>query len=165
LAARSYALAAGQEIETLATVNDAGPGFINLTGNEFANTLRGNAGGNRLNGGLGSDTLTGLAGADTFVFDTALGGGNADTITDFVHGTDRIELDQSIFSSLGLGTLGASAFGTGPATTADQRILYDAVTGALSYDADGSGSGAAIIFATLSTHPATITNTDFFVVA
>ncbi|MGH6614979.1 beta strand repeat-containing protein [Sphingomonas sp.] len=164
LTARTYALGGGQEIETLATANDAGTGFINLTGNEFANTLRGNAGGNRLDGWLGSDTLTGLGGADTFVFDTALGATNVDTITDFVHGTDRIELDQSIFTGLGLGTLGASAFGNGPATTADQHILYDAATGKLSYDADGSGAGAAIVFATLSNHPATITSADFLIV-
>ncbi|MGH6614177.1 hypothetical protein [Sphingomonas sp.] len=164
LAARAYTLRAGQEIETLATVNDAGTGFINLTGNEFANMLRGNVGGNRLDGGLGADTLTGLGGADTFVFGTALGATNVDTITDFVHGTDRIELDQSIFTGLGLGTLGASAFSNGPANTAGQHILYDAATGNLSYDADGSGAGAAIVFATLSNHPANITSADFLVV-
>ncbi|QNQ10072.1 beta strand repeat-containing protein [Sphingomonas alpina] len=164
LATRAYILGAGQEIETLATANDAGTSFINLTGNTFVNTLRGNAGGNRLDGGLGSDTLTGLGGADTFVFDTALGTANVDTITDFVHGTDRIELDQSVFAGLGLGTLSASAFSNGPATTADQHILYDAATGTLSYDADGSGAGAAIIFATLANHPATITSADFLVV-
>lgn len=52
----NYALAAGQEIESLATTRDAGTGAINLNGNEFANTIRGNAGANILAGKLGADT-------------------------------------------------------------------------------------------------------------
>ena len=55
--------------------------------------------------------------------------------------------------------------GSGPAATADTRIVYDATTGALSYDADGTGAGAAVVFAILgtATHPA-ITAADFLVI-
>ena len=62
----AYTLKSGQEIEVLATTDDAGTAAINLTGNAFANTLRGNAGANTLTGG-GSDTLLGLGGDDRLI--------------------------------------------------------------------------------------------------
>ena len=46
---------------------------------------------------------------------------------------------------------------------ADDRIIYDENSGALFYDADGSGAGAAVQFASLRHHPA-ITAADFLVV-
>ena len=52
---------------------------------------------------------------------------------------------------------------TGGAVDATDRILYNDTTGAIFYDADGSGATAAIQFATLTGSP-TITNADFFVV-
>ena len=45
---------------------------------------------------------------------------------------------------------------------ADDHILYNPTTGALSYDADGNGLGLAVQFAVLTTHPA-ITNADILV--
>ncbi|MGD9971052.1 MAG: hypothetical protein AB7S65_11425 [Sulfuricurvum sp.] len=44
-------------------------------------------------------------------------------------------------------------------------IVYNSDTGVFGYDADGSGSGAAIQIAVLgtTTHP-TLTNTDFVVI-
>jgi Ca2+-binding RTX toxin-like protein len=125
---------------------------LSLTGSSGANVLIGGAGKDTLDGGAGSDTLTGGAGQDIFWFDTALGTGNVDTITDFSVGEDQIWLDRAIFSSIGSSaSLSASAFGTGTvATTADQRIVYDPGSGNLYYDADGNGSGQQIEFATLS---------------
>lgn len=118
-------------------------------------------GADRLDGGLGADTLIGGPGADTFVFSTALGGGNIDSIAVFVVADDTIELSVSIFSGIGLGALAANAFVMGPAAgDADDRIIYDPVTGALFYDADGDGAGAAVQFATLATGLA-LTNADF----
>ena len=66
------------------------------------------------------------------------------------------------------GVLAAGAFHSGTvniATQADDRIIYNTSTGALFYDADGTGSTAAIQFATIgsTTHPA-LTNTDFVVI-
>ncbi len=133
-----------------------------MIGTVFYDTFIGDENANRFDGARGNDTLIGAGGADTFVFDTVLALNNIDEITDFAHGTDRIELDDAIFTALTAGTLSAAAFTTGVATTAAHRILYDADTGALSYDADGSGAGAAIQFATLQAH-LTITNMDFLV--
>ncbi|WP_019903589.1 M10 family metallopeptidase C-terminal domain-containing protein [Methylobacterium sp. 77] len=69
IAAVSFVLAAGQEIETLRTTNDTGTGAIDLTGNAFANKLVGNDGANVLDGGAGADSLYGKGGDDTFLVD------------------------------------------------------------------------------------------------
>ncbi|MFY9290180.1 MAG: Ig-like domain repeat protein [Methylorubrum rhodinum] len=154
----SYALARGQEIEVL-TLDAGGTGAFALTGNEFANTLTGNAGANRLAGG---------AGADTFVFDAPLGGGNLDRLADFSAADDTIALDRSVFASLPVGALAAGAFKdlgvAGAVRDADDRILYDRTTGLLTYDADGSGVGAAVAFAVVETK-AVLTAADFLVLA
>jgi Ca2+-binding RTX toxin-like protein len=60
-----------------------------LTGGAWNDWLDGGAGADTLVGGAGSDTLTGGAGDDTFVL--RLGGG-VDRITDFVAGSDRLEV-------------------------------------------------------------------------
>jgi serralysin len=125
----------------------------------------GNDGVNVLDGRLGADILHGNGGADAFAFTTALGGGNVDTITDFTSGTDRIALDDAVFTAIGgLGGLNANAFFAGTAAhDADDRIIYDSATGNLFYDADGNGAGAAVLFANLQTHPV-IAASDFQVI-
>lgn len=52
------------------------------------------------------------------------------------------------------------------AADAGDRIIYDAGTGSLFYDADGTGAGAQVRFAVLgtTTHP-TVTASDFLVIA
>ncbi len=138
-----------------------GSSAINGTGNSLANTIVGNSeanvitggdGADRLFGGLGSDTLIGGAGADRFVFNTAPGSANVDRIADLSVIDDSIQLENSIFTSLGLvtGRLAASAFASGDhAVTSDQYVVYDNVTGALYYDADGSGVIAQVQIAAL----------------
>ena len=155
---------------------------INLTGNDLANEMWGNDGVNvmsgaggddiltafgssdTLKGGLGADTLIGGSGNDDFVFDTALGGGNIDQLLDFQAGADRLVLDDGVFAGLAPGALAPGAFRIGAAAQdADDRILYDSSTGALYYDADGSGAGAAVQFATLLNAPANLSASDFLV--
>jgi Ca2+-binding RTX toxin-like protein len=73
-----------------------GSGNDSLTGDNNANVLIGGDGNDILVGGFGSDMLTGSAGADTFVFsstaDSSATLALSDVITDFVHGTDKIDL-------------------------------------------------------------------------
>lgn len=120
-------------------------------------------------GGLGNDTPTGGAGNDIFIFDTALNATtNKDTLSDFVVGQDIIKLDKDVFTALTtVGTLSAANFKSstnGTAGDANDYILYNTTSGALLYDADGNGSGAAVQFATLTTKPA-ITASDCMVAA
>ena len=87
-------------------------------------------------------------------------GANVDTITDFAAGSDKIALDDAIFTGIG-GTLNANAFAIGAAAAdADDRIGYNSVTGQLFYDTDGNGAGAAVLFASLSPGLA-LTASDF----
>lgn len=119
-------------------------------GTEFKDKIDLGKGNDVLNGKGGNDILKGGKGKDTFEFDTALGANNVDKIKDFSVKDDKIHLGASIFSALYKGKLADSAFVVGTAAKdADDRIIYDRKSGALSYDADGSGAGAAIKFATV----------------
>ena len=126
-----------------ATVNDvsaallSGKDKITMSGNEVL-----------ANGYEGNDEITCGKGNDTVAFSTALDiSTNIDKITGFKKsGTDRIALDKTVF----IGADASNSFVVGTvAASADQRIIYNKTTGALSYDADGAGSGVAIQFATI----------------
>jgi Ca2+-binding RTX toxin-like protein len=106
-----------------------------------------------LNGGAGNDTLTGTG---FFTFDAAPGAANADLITNFAT-SDTLRLDASAFTNIGpsgyFSVNDARFFAAAGATSghdADDRVIYNTSTGQLFYDADGSGAGAAQLFATLS---------------
>ncbi|MBN9221307.1 MAG: calcium-binding protein [Mesorhizobium sp.] len=163
LASVSYALSAGSEIEHLATTNRSGTTAINLTGNEFSQTIEGNAGNNIINGGGGKDVLTGNGGKDVFVFNSALKASNVDKITDFSVTQDKIQLDHTVFTGLQKGALPTAAFHVGTAAhNSGDHIIYNSSTGALSFDSDGTGSAHQIQFATLSPHLA-LTASSFIV--
>jgi hypothetical protein len=91
-------------------------------------------------------------------------GGGDDIITDFVVLDDMIEISTSGFTGVGgLGTLSATRFVNMNVGTVNlnTRIIYEFATGVVSYDADGSGIGAAAVqFAQLSAGLA-LTNADF----
>jgi len=165
-AAVSFVLAADDDIESLTTSSAGGTAAINLTGNALAQTITGNTGLNVINGLGGLDTLSGGTGSDTFVFSTALGAGNIDTITDFNVVADTIRLENAIFSGLANGALAAAAFAanaTGLAGDATDRIIYNTASGGLFFDADGLGGSAAVQFAALDAALA-LTQADFFVI-
>jgi serralysin len=132
-----------------------------LTGGAGNDFISGRSGNDTLIGGAGSDTLTGGDDNDTFVFTATLGASNRDTVADFNVADDVMHLDTGIFG-IAAGTLAAGTFVIGSAAgDADDRIIYNSATGAVLYDADGNGAGAAIQFATL-TAGISLTNDDFF---
>ncbi|PZV40406.1 calcium-binding protein, partial [Mesorhizobium kowhaii] len=116
----SYASAAKSVVADLANAGANGgdafgdifSGIENISGSNFADTLRGDTHNNVLSGGAGNDSLDGAAGNDVLDggagADILMGGygadrfqfqstgdtipGSRDTISDFVHGLDRIDL-------------------------------------------------------------------------
>lgn len=142
-----------------------------LTGDNAANRIEGLAGADALNGGKGDDTLaggagkdklTGGAGADDFEF-ASLVAADADTINDFFVDEDRIALDSAVFN-LPEGSLNPGRFVIGNgAGDANDRVVYEAGTGKLFFDADGTGAQAQILIATLANAP-TIDASDFIVI-
>jgi Ca2+-binding RTX toxin-like protein len=136
-----------------------------LTGKAGLDTLKGGDGSDRLVGGDGNDTLVGGLGQDSFQFDTPLNGSaNVDRITDFNPPDEVMRLEGAVFPTLTTaGTLQTSAFRAAPAAgDLSDRILYDPATGALRYDADGTGATAPVQFGTLAAGLA-VTNADFVV--
>ena len=149
-----------------------GIGADRFDGGEGNDTLSGASGNDWLKGGLGLDRLSGGKERDIFVFDTTPNRStNVDTIIDFNARDDSIHLDNAIFKALGKGgtpmkpvAMKAGYFHAGKtAHDANDRIVYDKKTGALFYDADGTGKTAQVKFATLTNKPV-LKATDFFVI-
>ena len=150
---------------------NAGDFIFAGSGNDW---VFGQQGGDSIYGGDGNDVLNGAGADDHFFFDTAL---NASTNVDVIQdmngaGDDTIHLDDAIFIGLvnGVGGVLSSAqlSTTGAATAATAQVIYNASTGALYFDQDGTGSTfSAIQFAILgdATHPtaASITTSDFII--
>jgi hypothetical protein len=149
---------AGDDVLTGGAGNDI------LWGELGNDTLLGGIGLDTLIGGLGNDILTGGEGNDFFLFNTAIGAQNIDTITDFMSG-DQIQLSKAIFKTLTNGAVTEAQFYLGTAAhDATDRIIYDQSTGVLLYDADGTGVKAAVQIAIIGSteHPA-LQATDLWV--
>jgi Ca2+-binding RTX toxin-like protein len=178
VAAASYTLSSAHEIENLAAA--AGTANLSLTGNALANVITGNSGRNtvdggsgndKLYGGLGNDRLKGGSGKDAFVFDSKPSkASNLDKILDFKVSDDSVWLDNKVFTKLGSGSptkpkkLGTDMFvKASQAQDAEDRVIYDSKSGALYYDADGTGKAAQVKIATLSKN-LKLAHDDFFVI-
>ena len=153
-----------------------GAGNDTLDGQYGNDTLLGGDGNDLLESGAGADRLTGGGGADEFHFSAddfyaqtrSLTDADADTLTDFTSGTDKLVFVAFASNSFGFsglssartasGGLEAGAFlagaGVAAATSASHRLIYDTTAGVLRYDADGSGAGAAFVVLTLTGAPA-----------
>jgi Ca2+-binding RTX toxin-like protein len=121
----TYSLAAHIENLTL-----TGSNAINATGNLMDNVLMGNSAINTLTGGAGQDVLTGGGGKDVFDFnliaESGVGGAAYDVITDFLAGTDRIDLLNIDANAATTGDQAFSFIGTGAFTGAGQlRFVFD----------------------------------------
>jgi hypothetical protein len=123
-----------------------GLGADTISAGNGNDTLFGGADNDFLQPRLGNDVVTGGAGSDIFWFNAA-GAADADMIVDFDAGLDMIALDSVAFTAQVLG----------------ENIRYNPATGELTYDADGTGAGAALLVATLQGSPApALTAADIF---
>ncbi len=111
-------------------------GLFNVVGSTGDDLLGGNAASQTLTGGMGADTLTGGAGADVFVFRSRTESTitQADTITDFAPGSDKIDLTN----------LGFRGISTGTPELGELMVSYDAGLNRTTI-ADLSGSDFTII--------------------
>ena len=166
-------------LNSLSITGNAGANL--LTGTAFDDILAGCAGNDTLTGGDGNDTLiggkgndrlTGGDGSDCFVFNTdPNASSNKDTITDFQSGTDTLQFSKAIFTGLGAieGELSADQFWSGAgvvkAHDSSDRIIYNTSTGALYYDADGTGSIAAVQVAIIGTSHPVLLASDFHIIS
>ena len=128
-----------------------GDGNDTLVGGFGTDSLHGGAGNDILVGGFGDDTLIGGAGADSFALCSPSTG--IDTIADFSgQQGDKLVVSASRFGGeLVAGMLSSEPFTLGSAATeANNRFIYNASTGALFFDADGTGAIGQVQFATLS---------------
>ena len=89
----SFTLSSGAWIETITVYDRTTTDALNLTGNEFGQTIYGNNGVNTLDGHGGADVLYGLGGDDAYIVDwfddTVLesAGGGTDTVYAMTHYT------------------------------------------------------------------------------
>jgi serralysin len=107
---------------------DGGSGSDTLVGAGGNDTLLGNIGNDILNGGDGNDKMTGGAGNDTFDFNLVAELGDADTITDFIKGSDKLDISDLL---------------TGYTGIFDDYVsfTYSGTTTNVFVDADGLGAG------------------------
>ncbi|MGX9148263.1 beta strand repeat-containing protein, partial [Mesorhizobium sp. 128a] len=144
-------------------------GLIGGSGDDY---LFGNVGANYLAGGLGNDTLRGEGGVDTLIGgagnDTLVGGAGSDTLTGGT-GADTFRLENLDIKDLITDFNGGegdkidltSLFDTAPGgANVGDFVNYDAATGTLSVDANGTTGGANFVdVATLQNLPAANTIT------
>lgn len=136
--------------------------FDAAIGSAQADTFFGSSRPDLFRGGAGIDYFLTGPGEDIIAIDTLAEAG--DTVADFNPGVDAVA-----FSRLGvtgdagfdISTAGAFISGVAPAPTLDSgTFLYNSTTGALTFDADGTGPGAAVPFLQLTGAPA-LTTSDF----
>lgn len=161
-----------------ATFSDVTTTTSTIVGSANADTIHGldgvtetidaGAGNDTVYVSTGADQITLGAGSDTLVFSKLVTGADAPRIADYSVADDSIQLSKAAFAALGpVGALSAAEFEAaagGLATAASTRIVYDTATGDLSYDADGSGAGTAVVIAHLTGIP-TLTAAEFTIVA
>ena len=147
----------GSNLENLTLT---GSSVINGTGNALNNIITGNSAANSLNGG---------SGADKFVFDITPASSNIDTIKDFLKGTDKIVLDDDTFTAFaGKTSIATSQFkvvNTTSALSGNAYLTYCTANDTLYYDSNGSGTGDVAFAKVELTGTASLTYTDFTIIA
>ncbi|MCB1496902.1 MAG: hypothetical protein KDJ86_14030 [Bauldia sp.] len=141
---------------------DGGRGDDYLEGGPGDDKLYGGDGDDVLSGGLGRNKMWGGDGSDAFLFDVTPAAGTYADIKGFVHGTDRIWLEDTIFTALG-DKVGRKEFYEGKnAHDKNDFLIYKKET-KLFYDEDGKGGSGKVLIAKFDkgTH---LDHHDFFMV-
>jgi Ca2+-binding RTX toxin-like protein len=149
-----------------------------INGGDGIDTINGGDGNDLIFGGDGADNITPGLGTDIIAY-TDITNEGGDTITNFTTvadtapfnaGDDVLQFSEADLSGLsgfaeytgggtsididgGSGTLFVefvSGAGAQPATGSEAAFLFNQTTGELSFDADGTGAGGAIVIATLT---------------
>ena len=111
-------------------------GDDNLKGQNNNDVIYAGSGNDTIFGGNGTDVMTGGSGNDTFLY-TATSestGANKDTITDFLHGYDKIDLQGVYGGTLAWGGSTATANGVWVTESAGMTLVHVDVTGAPASD-------------------------------
>jgi Ca2+-binding RTX toxin-like protein len=156
---------------TVGAGSDTLTGFENVTGSQFNDTLTGTAGVNTIIGGSGSDKIAGAGGADIltggadgdiFIFKAAADSapGLADIITDFLAGTDKIDLSL-IDASAALSGNQAFLFGGINSNVVANSVTWFVSGGNTIVQADFNGNTLADIQIVLNGSSLNLHGTDF----
>jgi Ca2+-binding RTX toxin-like protein len=118
----------------------SGIAYIDLKGGD--DIFVGSTGVDRIIGGLGSDTMTGGAGADIFDFNT-VAEANWDVITDFVRGSEKIDLSTIDATPAYAQTDAFTWLGTGAFTNSAGQLRYAVTAEGVVVSGDVTGDGVA----------------------
>ena len=152
-------LAGGSAVDIITASSAGNSTLIGGAGND---SISAGSGGDTIVGGTGADQLTAGSGVTVFWYNSTGEGG--DTISGFVADRDQVAVYGANFGGLSSGSLSSANFVAGTtATAAAAQFLYDSATQTLSFDADGTGAGAAVTIATLS-GTTSLSATDIIVV-
>jgi Ca2+-binding RTX toxin-like protein len=141
-------------------------GDDSLDGGAGNDILRGGSGNNTLAGGAGKDML--FLGADTDTVVLLNTAADADWVSGFASGQDRLQIDADLFGGgLGAGALDLARFVAGANPQAAQAgvgtFLYDTAGGRLRWDSDGAGGAGAQLVASFGAGAALAAG-DFLIV-
>jgi Ca2+-binding RTX toxin-like protein len=125
---------------------DGGSGNDRIHAGADGDTVAGGIGNDLIAGGEGNDVITGDGGKDMFYF-AEKGSANIDRITDFSSKDDQLYMYGDAATSIPImtGKITGAMFKVlqGSATVdGNDRYIYDAATGILYFDRDGSGGEA-----------------------
>ncbi|TXL79499.1 hypothetical protein FHP25_06020 [Vineibacter terrae] len=123
-----------------------------LSGTSGGDVINGGGGDDKITGGAGADTLSGAAGKDRFVYNAAAQStpAAADTITDFQHGSDKIDFTTiaGITAAAGVPLFQGNITGSGNLTLNPHSVAYV------------EAGGATHVLVNTSNAPETVTATD-----
>ncbi|MBA3677766.1 MAG: M10 family metallopeptidase C-terminal domain-containing protein [Sphingosinicella sp.] len=147
-------IARGNVANTLLYNNDTRSLIENAVSGSGNDILVANQVANRLTGGSGADTFRFASNTDVGI------GVLRDTITDFLSGSDKIDLSGLDANSNVEGDQGFSFIGTGAFTGAAGQLRYDVSGGSINLLGDLNGDGVAD-FAILLENNTTLVTSDF----